>query len=122
MKAAGRGGAIINVGSILGVRAGIFTSAYSASKAGIIHLTRSMAVELARDDIRVNSLLPGFIPTDLSDLNEHALARIKANVPQGRTGTPEDLDGALMLLASTASRYMTGTSLAVDGGHSINSL
>ena len=122
MKSRAQGGAIINVGSILGVRAGNLTSAYSATKAGIIHLTRSMAVELARYDIRVNALLPGFIPTELTDLDERAIARLEAIIPQGRTGEPADLDGAFMLLASNASAYMTGTTLTVDGGHSINSL
>ncbi len=122
MKARGQGGSIINVGSILGARPGNMAAAYATTKAGVIHLSRGMAVELARYGIRVNSLLPGFIPTELTEMDEHALQRLQKQIPQRRLGTPEDLDGAFMLLASDASRYMTGSSITVDGGHASNSL
>ncbi|MFK8019551.1 MAG: SDR family NAD(P)-dependent oxidoreductase [Pseudomonadales bacterium] len=119
-----RGGSIINVGSILGARPGNMVPAYGASKAAVIHLSRGMALELARHNIRVNALLPGYIETDLTDMknNEQALQRLRKQIPQRRTGEKEDLDGAFLLLASDASRYMTGSTITVDGGHSSNSL
>ena len=82
-----------------------------------------MSLELARYGIRVNALLPGFIASDLSDLkdNPRALERLQRQIPQRRVGEMEDLDGALLLLASDASRYMTGSTITVDGGHSSNS-
>ena len=124
MIAAERGGAILNIGSILGVRAGNMAAAYAASKAAVIHLNRGMAIELARHAIRVNALLPGFIASDLSDLKDNpaALERLRAVIPQRRTGDVQDLDGAFLLLVSEASRYMTGSTITVDGGHSSNSL
>jgi len=124
MIEAKRGGSVINVGSILGVRPGHMVAAYGASKAAVIHLSSGMAIELARHNIRVNALLPGYIETDLSDMkdNEQALQRLRKQIPQRRTGEKEDLDGAFLLLASDASRYMTGSTITVDGGHSSNSL
>lgn len=124
MIEAGRGGSIVNIGSILGVRPGNMTVAYGASKAAVVHLTRGMSLELARADIRVNAVLPGFIASDLSPIKDDpaALERLKRQIPQRRTGEMEDLDGALLLLASEASRYMTGSTITVDGGHSSNSL
>lgn len=124
MAASGRGGAIINVGSILGVRAGIMASAYAATKAGVIHLSRGMAIELARYDIRVNCLLPAYIETELEGMkdNPQAVERMVQRIPQRRIGKAEDLDGAILLLASDASSYMTGSTITVDGGHSVNSL
>ena len=118
------GGTIINVGSILAIRPGNMAAAYAASKAAVVHLTRGMSLELARYGIRVNALLPGFIASDLSDLknNPAALERLQRQIPQRRIGEVEDLDGALLLLASEASRYMTGSTIAIDGGHSSNSL
>ncbi len=116
----GPGGSIINVASVLGLRGGLQVPAYCASKAGLINLTRALAVELARHDIRVNALAPGYIETDMtrdylaSDIGRSAVKR----TPQRRFGLPEDLDGALLLLASKASRYMTGSVIVVDGGQS----
>ncbi len=116
----GHGGSIINVASVLGLRGGLQVPAYCASKAGLINLTRALAVELARHDIRVNALAPGYIETDMtrdylaSDIGRSAVKR----TPQRRFGLPEDLDGALLLLASEASRYMTGSVIVVDGGQS----
>ena len=123
MAAAGVGN-IVNIASILGLRVAGSVPVYSASKAGLIHLTRSMALELARHGIRVNTLAPGYIETDLnrnffaSDAGQRLIQRI----PQQRLGQIEDLDGALLFLASDASRYMTGSVVTVDGGHLVSSL
>ncbi len=118
------GGAIVNIASIAGLRTGGHIAAYAASKAGLIHLTKNLAVELARSKVRVNALAPGYIETELnaeffaSKAGEDLVRRI----PQRRLGRPEDLDGPLLLLVSDASRYMTGAVLVVDGGHSVNPL
>jgi NAD(P)-dependent dehydrogenase (short-subunit alcohol dehydrogenase family) len=118
------GGSIVNIASIAGIRTGGHISAYAASKAGLIHLTRNLAIELARSNVRVNALAPGYIETELNaeffatKSGEDLVRRI----PQRRLGRPEDLDGPLLLLASDASRYMTGAVLVVDGGHSVNPL
>ena len=118
------GGSIINIASIAGLRTGGHLSAYAASKAGLIHLTRNLAVDLARNGVRVNAIAPGYIETELnteffaSKAGEEMIRRI----PQRRLGRPADLDGPLLLLASDASRYMTGAVLVVDGGHSVNPL
>tara|TARA_R110002020_G_scaffold136630_5_gene304601 strand:- start:8915 stop:9670 length:756 start_codon:yes stop_codon:yes gene_type:complete len=124
LKAMGRGGAIVNVASILGLRTGGGVSAYSASKAGLIHLTKALALEFARDDIRVNALCPGYIETDINReffATEPGQALIR-RIPQRRLGRPEDLDGALLLLVTDAGTYITGTVLVADGGHLVSSL
>lgn len=114
--AARRRGSIINVTSTSAVRAAGLMASYGASNAGLIHATRIMAVELASKGIRVNALCPGNIETDM----QSALAEFKDSMirrtPMHRFGRPEDLDGALLLLASEAGRYMTGSVLIVDGG------
>jgi len=120
MARLGHGGSIINIASILGLAATGQVAAYCASKAALVNLTRALAVELARDGIRVNALAPGYVETDI---NREYLAgpggeAVKKRIPQRRFGQPEDLDGAIMLLASDASRYMTGSVLVVDGGQS----
>ena len=118
------GGNIINIASILGLRVVGTVPAYCASKAGLIHLTRAMALELARYNVRVNTLAPGYIETDLNReffASEAGRALIN-RIPQQRLGQPEDLDGSLLLLASDAARYMTGTVVTVDGGHMVSSL
>ncbi|MGI9293230.1 MAG: SDR family NAD(P)-dependent oxidoreductase [Pseudomonadales bacterium] len=124
MISRGQAGAIINIGSILGVRPGNMAAAYAATKAGVIHLTRGMSLELARYNIRVNALLPGYIATELSDLKDRpaAIERLQRQIPQRRIGEPDDLNGAFILLAADASRYMTGSTITVDGGHPSNSL
>ncbi len=124
MIEAGRAGSIINISSILGVRVTFRASAYSASKAALISLTESMALELARKSIRVNAILPGIYETELTDWmkDPSIMEGIAARVPQQRVGRPADLEGALLLLASDASAYMTGSTITVDGGHAINSL
>jgi NAD(P)-dependent dehydrogenase (short-subunit alcohol dehydrogenase family) len=124
MQAHRRGGSIINVASILGLRQGAGLLPYAVSKAGAIQLTKTLALELARFGIRVNALAPGYVETDLnreyfkSDAGQAMIHRI----PQRRLGRLEDLDGPLLLLASDASAYMTGSILAVDGGHLVSRL
>ncbi|MDX1710927.1 MAG: SDR family NAD(P)-dependent oxidoreductase [Rhodovibrionaceae bacterium] len=116
----GHGGSIVNIASILGLAGTGQVPAYCASKAGLVNLTRALAGELARHDIRVNALAPGYIVTDINRefLEGEAGQSLKKRVPQRRFGEPEDLDGALILLASDASRYITGSVLVVDGGQS----
>ncbi|MFQ6023968.1 MAG: SDR family NAD(P)-dependent oxidoreductase, partial [Acidiferrobacterales bacterium] len=116
---AGIGGSIINIASIAAFRVAGHLAPYAASKAGLMHLTRALALEWARHDIRVNAIAPGYIETDLNRdffASPPGQAMIK-RIPQRRLGKPEDLDGALLLLASDASRYMTGSAIVVDGGH-----
>jgi NAD(P)-dependent dehydrogenase (short-subunit alcohol dehydrogenase family) len=124
MADAGRGGSIINIASILGFRVAGQVAAYAASKAGLVQLNRALALEWARHSIRVNALCPGYIETEINRdffASEAGLTLIR-RVPQRRLGQPEDLDGALLLLASDLSRFMTGTEIVVDGGHLISSL
>jgi NAD(P)-dependent dehydrogenase (short-subunit alcohol dehydrogenase family) len=124
MRAASRGGSIINIASILGLRQAGHVAPYAASKAGLVQLTKVMALEWARFAIRVNALAPGYIETDLNRefWGSPASAALVKRIPQRRLGQPEDLDGALLLLASDASRYMTGSIVAIDGGHLVNTL
>jgi len=121
---AGGGGAIVNIASILGLRVAGQVASYAAAKAGVIQLTKALALEWARYGVRINALCPGYVETDLNRdffASEPGLALIK-RIPQRRLGQPEDLDGALLLLASDAGRYITGAELAVDGGHLVSSL
>lgn len=120
MARLGHGGRIINVGSILGLRAAARVPAYAASKAGLIQLTRAMAVELARHGIRVNAIAPGYVETDLNRdfLHSPAGEALLKRIPSRRFGRMEDLDGPLLLLASEASAYMTGAVVTIDGGQS----
>lgn len=114
-----QGGSIINIESILSFRQAGQVAPYAASKAGLTQLTRSMALELARYGIRVNGIAPGYFATEINQgffETEPGHALIK-RIPQRRVGNYEDLDGPLLLLASDASRYMTGSTLVVDGGH-----
>jgi len=117
----GHGGRIVNVGSVLAFGAASRVAAYAASKAGLLQLTRAMAVELARNGIRVNALAPGYIETDLNRdflRSEAGQAKLK-RIPQRRFGRMEDLEGPLLLLASDASAYMTGAVITIDGGQSV---
>lgn len=119
MVAARSGGSIVNIASIVGLGAIKTLGAYAASKAGVIALTRTMALELARDGIRVNALAPGYISTELNDSfwETDAGKRMIAHIPMRRLGNVAELDGPLLLLASKAGSFMTGSVLTVDGGH-----
>lgn len=124
MIADGRTGSIVNIASILGLRVSGHVAAYAASKAALLQLTRSLALEWARYGIRVNAICPGYIETELnrdffaSDAGQAMVRRI----PQRRLGQPSDLDGALLLLASDLGGFMTGTEIVVDGGHLVSAL
>lgn len=124
MAARKRGGSIINIASVLGERIIPGVAGYTAAKAGLLHLTRQMAVELARYNIRVNAIAPGYIASDINAeffASEPGQTMVR-RIPQRRLGQPEDLSGPLLLLASDASAHMTGSTITIDGGHSISSL
>jgi NAD(P)-dependent dehydrogenase (short-subunit alcohol dehydrogenase family) len=124
MVSAGKGGTIVNIASVLGLRQGGQVAAYATSKAALVQLTKQMALEWARHGIRVNALAPGYIETDINRdffATEAGKAMVR-RIPQRRLGQPQDLDGALMLLLSDAAAYITGAVLAVDGGHLVSSL
>ncbi|MEP7206867.1 MAG: SDR family NAD(P)-dependent oxidoreductase [Casimicrobiaceae bacterium] len=116
-----RPGVIVNIASILGVRVAKQIAAYAASKAALISLTQTLALELAPLGIRVNAIAPGYVETDLNRefLNSPDGEALGRRVPMRRFGAVEDLDGALLLLVSDAGRYMTGSTITVDGGHSL---
>jgi NAD(P)-dependent dehydrogenase (short-subunit alcohol dehydrogenase family) len=112
------GGSIINISSVLALTtAGSPQAAYAASKAGILALTRDLAQEWTeRRGIRVNAIVPGFFATELTAGHSEHLDQQVSRIPAGRLGKPEDLDGALLYLASDASSYVTGQMIVVDGG------
>lgn len=113
------GGKIINIASMLSFQGGIRVPSYTASKSGVAGLTKLMANELAHFNIQVNAIAPGYMATDNTEALQHdekRNAEILARIPAGRWGTPEDLKGAAIFLASHASDYITGHILAADGG------
>ena len=117
----GRGGSIINISSVLSEMAQRQVSAYGASKAAVSQMTRCLALEWAKHGIRVNEIRPGWFETDLTApfLKGPGAGVMAGQNPTGRLGNMHDLDGVVLLLASKASAYMTGSSITVDGGHSI---
>jgi len=117
-------GSIINIESILSYRVSSGLLAYAASKAGLQQVTRTLALEWARYNVRVNGIAPGYIETAINRefFQSEAGQRVIKKIPQRRIGKPADLDGVLLLLASDASTFMTGSTLVVDGGHMVNSL
>jgi len=122
--AAKRPGSLVNIASILASRVTPATAPYASSKAALLHMTKSLALEWARYSIRVNAISPGYIETGMtSDFfkTEAGLRTIK-RIPQQRIGQPSDLDGAVLLLASDASSYMTGSEIVIDGGHLCSAL
>jgi 2-dehydro-3-deoxy-D-gluconate 5-dehydrogenase len=115
----GRGGKIINIASLLSFQGGIRVPSYTAAKSAVMGLTRLMANELAPHRINVNAVAPGYMATDNTAplrADPQRSAEILGRIPAGRWGEPEDLQGAVVFLASSASDYVTGYTLAVDGG------
>lgn len=123
-KDAGRGGSIVNIASIQGERVMPGITPYSASKAAVVHMTKSLALEWARFNIRVNAIEQGYIGTEMTDAmwqTEQGQALVK-RIPMRRLGRPEELDGLFLLLATDAGSWMTGACVPVDGGHLCSSL
>jgi NAD(P)-dependent dehydrogenase (short-subunit alcohol dehydrogenase family) len=118
LLAAKKQGAIVNIASVLGLAVSKGAVAYAAAKAGVVQVTKALAVELAFKGVRVNAIAPGWFVTEMNDeyLNGEAGAAIKREIPMGRFGNPGDLDGALLLLVSDAGSYITGATVVVDGG------
>ena len=116
-----RPGRIVNIASVLGMRTVARVPSYCAAKAGLIHLTHVLAMELARHGILVNAIASGYVETDFNRefLRSEAGKKLEARIPLRRVGRPDDLDGAMLLLASPAGAYITGAVIAVDGGHGV---
>jgi NAD(P)-dependent dehydrogenase (short-subunit alcohol dehydrogenase family) len=124
MMRAKKGGSIINIASILGLGVSKALASYIAAKAGVINLTKAMALEWTRANIRVNALAPGYFVTEINEkqFEQGAHELVKQAVPMGRVGEMPEISGPLLLLASDAGSYMTGSIVAVDGGHLVRSL
>jgi 3-oxoacyl-[acyl-carrier protein] reductase len=121
MLAAKKPGAIVNIASVLGLAVAKGAVAYATAKAGVVQVTKALAVELAFKGVRVNAIAPGWFVTEMNDdyLMSEAGVAIKREIPMGRFGNPGDLDGALLLLVSDAGSYITGATIVVDGGQVI---
>jgi NAD(P)-dependent dehydrogenase (short-subunit alcohol dehydrogenase family) len=119
MSARGKGGAIVNIASAIAFHVSKTLGAYAVAKAGVVQLTRAMALELAGSNIRVNAICPGYIETEINReffASERGQQMIQRHVPMKRLGKAQELDGALLLFASDAGAFTTGASLVVDGG------
>jgi len=116
MIAAKKQGAIVNIASIYGFGVSRGVAAYSVAKAGVVQLTKALAVELAFKGVRVNAIAPGFIKTEINDEYLDSHPDMTRAIPVGRFGDTGDLDGALLLLCSDAGRFMAGSTVTVDGG------
>jgi 3-oxoacyl-[acyl-carrier protein] reductase len=121
MLAAGKTGAIVNIASVLGFGVDKGVVAYATAKAGVIQLTKALALELAFKGIRVNAIAPGWIVTDMNRgyLASERGAALKREIPIGRFGEERDLDGPLLLLVSDAGRFVTGATIVADGGQMV---
>lgn len=124
IMAANGGGKIITIGSMLSLFGSSMGAPYSAAKGGVVMLTKSLANAWAKDNIQVNSILPGWIDTDLTAEGKRQLPglqeRVEARTPAGRWGKPEEIAGAAVFLSSKASDFITGVALPIDGGYSAN--
>ena len=122
MKKTGAG-KMINIGSMMSIFGASFTTAYAASKGGIVQMTKAMATAWAKDNIQVNAILPGWIDTALTQRARHDVPTLHDSVlkrtPAGRWGTPDDFAGVAVFLAASASDYVTGAAITVDGGYSV---
>ena len=118
-----KGGKVVNIGSMMSIFGASFTAPYAASKGGIVQLTRALSAAWAKDNVQVNAVLPGWIDTDLTrrarDEVKGLHERVLARTPAARWGVPEDLSGIAVFLCSSASDFITGTAIPVDGGYSI---
>jgi NAD(P)-dependent dehydrogenase (short-subunit alcohol dehydrogenase family) len=121
MLAAGKKGAIVNIASVLGFGVDKGVVAYATAKAGVVQMTKALALELSFKGIRVNAIAPGWIVTEMNDdyLASERGAAIKREIPIGRFGEPRDLDGPLLLLVSDAGRFVTGATIVADGGQMV---
>lgn len=124
MVTSGTAGSIVNIASILGLRQGFGHTAYAVSKAGVIQMTKSMALELSRKGVRVNALCPGYIETEINAayFATDAGRDYVQTTPAGRVGRLDELDGPLLMLCSEAGSFVNGVALAVDGGHLVGGL
>jgi len=122
--AARRPGRIVNIASLLALRTIRNVPAYAAAKAGLVHLTHTLALELGRHGVTVNAIAPGYFETDLNRafLQSEAGRALVRRIPLGRSGEPPDLDGALLLLCSDAGAYISGAVIPVDGGHAVSAV
>jgi 2-dehydro-3-deoxy-D-gluconate 5-dehydrogenase len=118
-----KAGKVVNIGSMMSIFGASFTAPYAASKGGMVQLTRALATAWAKDNVQVNAVLPGWIDTALTrrarDEVKGLHERVLARTPAGRWGAPEDLSGIAVFLCSSASDFITGTAIPVDGGYSV---